>query len=69
MSAQAWWQRLFSPARPALRVEEVVPPSQRDDGSWVFLAAMAIVVCVIYVIAFERGGAVSNRAATQAQAS
>jgi hypothetical protein len=56
------------PARPTIRTEEVVPPSQRDDGSWVFLAAMAIVVCVIYVIAFERGGSNARVDGVQARA-
>lgn len=65
---RTWWRRLIAPERPAIRTEEVVPPSQRDDGSWVFLAAMAIVVCVIYVIAFERGGSVSGPAGGRAQA-
>lgn len=63
-----WWRRLFIAERPAIRTEEVIPPSQRDDGSWVFLAAMAIVVGVIYVIAFERGGPVAGPAGGRAQA-
>jgi hypothetical protein len=56
------------PARPSIRTEEVIPPSQRDDGSWVFLAAMAIVVCVIYIIAFERGGPEARVEGPQARA-
>jgi hypothetical protein len=63
----SWW-RVLSIPRSAIRTEEVVPPSQRDDGSWVFLAAMAIVVCVIYIIGFERGGPVGGNAAAPAQA-
>lgn len=65
---ESWWRRMLIPARPAVRTEDVIPPSQRDDGSWVFLAAMAIVVAVIYTIAFERGGAVSKNAEPQARA-
>lgn len=62
------WRRLLVPARPPIRTEEVIPPSQRDDGSWVFLAAMTIVVCVIYIIAFERGGPVTKDAAVPSRA-
>ena len=56
------------PVRPAVRIEDVIPPSQRDDGSWVFLAAMAIVVAVIYTIGFERGGAISKNGEPQTRA-
>lgn len=63
----SWWRLLAAP-RPAIRTEEVIPPSQRDDGSWVFLAAMAIVVCVIYIIGFERGGPAGRNAGAQARA-
>jgi hypothetical protein len=71
MSAEqpkASWLRVLAAPRPAIRTEEVVPPSQRDDGSWVFLAAMAIVVCVIYIVGFERGGPPASTAGAQARA-
>jgi hypothetical protein len=33
-----------------------VPPSKRDENVWVFMAALFIVLCVIYIVAFERYG-------------
>lgn len=39
------------------------PPSQQDETTWVLLAAGFVVLAVIYVVAFERFGAL-DRAAT-----
>lgn len=38
---------------PQVRTVEVKPPSARDEESAVFLTAVFIVLCVIYVVAFE----------------
>lgn len=65
---ESWWRRLLFPAPPPIRTEEVIPPSQRDDGSWVFLAAMGVVVAVIYTIGFARGGTVAKTDAPPARA-
>ncbi|MEO8604389.1 MAG: hypothetical protein ABI629_17580 [bacterium] len=41
---------------PALRTVEVESPSAFDEGSWVFLAAAFVCLCVIYVVAFQTFG-------------
>jgi hypothetical protein len=41
------------PATPSVRTVEVRPPSARDEESAVFLSAVFIVLCVIYIVAFE----------------
>ncbi len=46
---------------------EVLPPSRRDETTWVLLAAGFVVLAVIYVVAFERFGAI-DRAGAQAGA-
>jgi hypothetical protein len=38
---------------PSFRTVEVRPPSARDEESAVFLSAVFIVLCVIYIVAFE----------------
>ena len=38
----------------AIRTVEVLPPSRRDEGTWVSIFAAFIVLCSIYIIAFER---------------
>jgi hypothetical protein len=51
----AWrWLTGGPPSGP--RVVEVQPPSMRDEGTWVFLSAGLVVLCVIYIVAFERFG-------------
>jgi uncharacterized protein DUF6162 len=47
-----------------LRTVEVVPPSAGDEGTWAFFGAMFILLCAIYAVAFERGGKVSDAAAS-----
>ncbi|HVO26991.1 MAG TPA: DUF6162 family protein [Candidatus Margulisiibacteriota bacterium] len=42
---------------------EVVPPSELGEGSWVFLAASFVVLCVMYIVAFERQPALETNAA------
>ena len=39
-----------------VRSVEVRPPSARDEGTWVFMTAAATVLCLIYMVAFERYG-------------
>jgi hypothetical protein len=36
------------------RTVEVLPPSQSEEASWVFTTAAFVVLCVIYVVAFQR---------------
>ncbi|MBI5504028.1 MAG: hypothetical protein HY899_04460 [Deltaproteobacteria bacterium] len=40
--------------RPSLRTVDVAPPSAGDEATWVTLAALFIVLCVVYVVGFER---------------
>lgn len=40
----------------AVRTVDVLPPSRSDEGTWVFLSAAFVVLCVIYVVAFQRLG-------------
>lgn len=42
--------------RPPGRTVEVLPPSAGDEATWVALAAILIVLCVVYIVAFERYG-------------
>lgn len=49
------WLRLRTP-KPEIRTVEVHPPSQGDEGAFAFLTAVFVVLCVIYVVAFERYG-------------
>ena len=58
-----WWGRLFGAASGEIREVAVQPPSMRDEGTWVFLSAVFVLVCVAYVVAFERFG-VAVRAGT-----
>jgi Family of unknown function (DUF6162) len=51
--AARWWRR---PQSAAIRTVEVQPPSHADEASWVFLTGGFILLCVIYVVAFERDG-------------
>ena len=37
-----------------MRTVEVLPPSQADETSWVFLTAAFVCLCVIYILAFQR---------------
>lgn len=55
------WLRMRT-AKPEIRTVEVHPPSQSDEGAFAFLAAVFVVLCVIYVVAFERYGAGPNTA-------
>ncbi|HXJ35100.1 MAG TPA: hypothetical protein VMS22_13800 [Candidatus Eisenbacteria bacterium] len=41
---------------PTVRTVEVAPPSLGDELTWLFLAATAVLVVVIYVVAFETYG-------------
>jgi len=52
-----------------VRTVEVVPPSQRDEGSTVFLTAAFIVLVMIYVYAFEHFGTGQLPTTQSAQAS
>lgn len=47
------WPQIFVPARPAVRTVDVLPPSHRDEASWVFLSATFVCLCVIYIVAFQ----------------
>ena len=51
------WRELLTGPRPAVRTVEVLPPSHRDEGSWVFLTAAFVCLCVIYTVAFQTRGA------------
>ncbi|MFM7140877.1 MAG: DUF6162 family protein [Alphaproteobacteria bacterium] len=53
-------RRLGDPA--GIREVEVLPPSRRDETTWVLLAAGLVVLAVIYVVAFERFGALDRAA-------
>ena len=48
--------RLYGAAVGELREVVVQPPSLRDEGAWVFMAAVFVLVCVAYTVAFERFG-------------
>jgi len=37
----------------AVRTVEVVPPSAGGEASWVFLTAMFVCLCILYVLAFQ----------------
>lgn len=51
----AWLGR--HPRAPgSVRTEEILPPSQGDEGSWVFLTGCVVLLVVMYVIIFERFG-------------
>ncbi len=41
---------------PSIRTVEVAPPSAGDEATWVALTAVFIVLCVIYIVGFERYG-------------
>jgi len=47
------WREILTGPRAAIRTVEVVPPSYGDEGSWVFLSATFVCLCVIYIIAFQ----------------
>lgn len=53
-------RRRLSPAPGPVRVQEVLPPSMRDEGVGVFLSAAFVILCVIYIVAFERFGTGSS---------
>lgn len=44
---------MSTPAPESIRTVEVEPPSRADEGFAVFLAAGFVVLCVIYIVAFE----------------
>jgi hypothetical protein len=52
-------QWLTAAPRLPVRTKEVLPPSRRDEEMGVFLTAAFVVLCVIYIVGFERGGPVS----------
>jgi hypothetical protein len=51
------------PPPPPIRTVEVVPPSARGEGTWVFLTIAFVVLCVIYIVAFERNDGAQSAAA------
>jgi len=51
------WFGIFTTPPAAIRTVEVVPPSRLDEGAWVFMASAFVVLCVIYIVAFERAPA------------
>ncbi len=53
------WRSIVAAPRLPVRTREVLPPSRRDEEMGVFLTAAFIVLCVIYIVGFERGGPVS----------
>src|SRR5215470_13060743 len=61
---RAWLARFVRP-QGALRTVEVLPPSRRDEGTWVLLTAAAIVLFVTYVVAFERFGGPAQGGASE----
>jgi hypothetical protein len=58
---QRTW-RVWRPAAVGPRTVELESPSAAEEGSWVFLTAAFICLCVIYVVAFQSFG----RQATEA---
>jgi hypothetical protein len=56
---------LAATPRLSVRTREVLPPSRRDEEMGVFLTAAFVVLCVIYIVGFERGGPVSAPDATK----
>ena len=62
-SQPRWPHALRSP--PAqIRTVEVVPPSRSDEGTAVALFAGYVVLCVIYIVAFERFPSGADNATT-----
>ena len=55
--------RLFGAAVGELREVVVQPPSLRDEGAWVFMAGVFVLVCVAYTVAFERVGSADRTGA------
>jgi hypothetical protein len=49
---------LLGKPRSLPRTVEVLPPSHGEEASWVFLSAAFVCLCVIYMLAFQRGPAV-----------
>jgi len=49
-------QRVWRTACAGPRTVEVESPSAGDEGSWVFLSAAFVCLCVIYVVAFQTVG-------------
>lgn len=59
-------KRTRPPAGPSLvRTVEVLPPSRSDEGTWVLLSAAFVVLCVIYVVAFQRLGGSAGSESTR----
>jgi hypothetical protein len=50
------------------RTIEVLPPSRSDEASWVVIAAAFVVLCVIYIVAFQRNDGRAGSGAAQAPA-
>src|SRR5439155_2330888 len=59
------WGQLRGGSPDAIRTVEVRSPSAGDEEQWVFLTSMAVVLVVIYVVAFERGGPLSTATAAR----
>jgi len=60
------WRAILTGPRGAIRTVEVVPPSYGDEGSWVFLSATFVCLCVLYTIALQLNlpiGAASDKRA------
>jgi len=45
--------RVFARTTPAIRTVTVLPPSQSDEGAWVFLTSGLISLAALYVFAFQ----------------
>ena len=56
------WDRLLRRRPNAIRTVEVLPPSERNEESSVLITASFIVLCVVYIVAFERYGGPWSRA-------
>jgi hypothetical protein len=62
------WSRRRHRVAGELRTVQVTSPAFTDEAEWVFLAAMFVVLCVIYTNAFERDAA-RNRVSADAATS
>jgi hypothetical protein len=60
-----WLAHIVGP-QSSIRTVEVLPPSRSEEGSWVFLTAGFVCLCVIYTLAFQvyRPDGVTNRGAS-----
>ncbi len=46
---------------------EAQPPSKGDEVTWVFLSAVFVVLCVVYIVAFEKLGGGREQAASMSR--